>query len=275
MKTVFHFILKYHFFLLFLVFESIAFLLTVRRNENKLGIVISSSNVVVGFINTKISNFTDYLSLKDQNKALLKENAILKHLASKKFSIDSSIRIVDSLNKTAYVYTPAFVINNSVFKNQNYITINKGSIDGITADMSVISPSGAVGIITKVSRHFSVAISILNTKLGLSGKLSNKDYFGSVRWDGADYRYTFINEIPNHVKLHLGDSVVTSGYSALFPPDIPIGNVVAFKTKGDNNFFLIKLKLCVDFKKLRQVYIVKSIFRNEQKELEKANEEAI
>lgn len=175
----------------------------------------------------------------------------------------------DSLRQ--YFYTPATVINNTIYRKTNYLTINKGTRHGVLPDMAVISANGIVGVVQNASKNYATIISVLNTKLGVSAKLKNSKFYGSIKWDGLNYRKVILNEIPNHAVIHLGDSVVTSGYSIIFPEGIMIGTISDFAEDSEgSNFYDIKLKLSTDMKKLNHVFVVGNFLKDEQKELEKA-----
>lgn len=174
------------------------------------------------------------------------------------------------LNDTVrrYFYTQARVIKNSINKQYNYFTIDKGENDGIKPDMAVISYNGVAGIVHSTSEHYSTVISILNTKIGISAKIRKNEYFGSVIWNAKDYKKVILREIPNHVKLVIGDTVVTSGYSSIFPEGVPIGEISGFSGTSGGNFFEIEVKLLTNFKSLTYVYIVGNLLKEEQLNLE-------
>ncbi len=175
----------------------------------------------------------------------------------------------DSLRQ--YFYTPATVINNTIYRKFNYLTINKGSRHGVLPDMAVISADGIVGVVQNTSKNYATVISVLNTKLGISARLKNSEFYGSIKWDGLNYRKVVLNEIPNHAIIQLGDSVVTSGYSIIFPEGVMIGTISDFaEDKEGSNFYDIKLKLSTDMKKLNHVFVIGNFLKDEQKELEKA-----
>jgi len=234
----------------------------------------SSSNTFSGLLLEQTNRFKSFIDLKEKNLQLLAENAELKNLQNSSFiQDDATFKFShDSAGNKRYRYTPAEVINNSVYKKRNFFTLNKGSKHGIKQGMVIATPEGVAGIISSVSRNYSTAISLLNTKLGISGRLSKNNYYGSVVWDGTDYRYITLNEIPNHVEIETGDIVVTSGYSALFPEGYTIGEIVSKMKKAENNFFEIRLRLSVDFKNLRYVYIIENLKKEEVKTLEKEND---
>ena len=148
-----------------------------------------------------------------------------------------------SVSQSRYFYRDAKVVNNSVNKVRNFITIDKGRSNGITKDMAVVSPQGVVGIVRNTSDHFSTVISLINTQLKISGRLKSTNYFGSIEWDGYSPRFVRLTEIPIHASVSTGDSVVTSGYSAIFPDDILIGEVDDVETDKGGGFYNLKIRL--------------------------------
>jgi rod shape-determining protein MreC len=134
--------------------------------------------------------------------------------------------------------------------------------------MGVASPAGVIGVVVGVSRNYSVAMSLLNTDFKLSASIARNDYFGSLAWDGRNYRYAQLSEIPHHVDVTEGDTIVTSGYSAIFPPGLMVGTLTGDKKKG-GDFVTLKVLLSADFKKLTNVYLIGNLTREERENLEK------
>ena len=270
MRSFFYFIIKHNFFFLFLLLEIVSFTFIVKYNSYQRATWISSSNKMAGGIYQKHSNISQYFMLNDINEELAAENAYLRGQlpSSYKESKDYFKLVYDSINKRQYIYRSAKVINNSINKQFNYITLNKGAVNGIEKEMGVISSKGVVGIVKDVSEHYASVISLLNTRLRISARLDGTGFFGALGWDGKDYRYAWLNEIPVHAEVAIGDPVVTSGYSAIFPEGILIGNVAKVeRTKGES-FFRIKVKLSVDFKDLSFVEVIGNNMREEQLQLE-------
>jgi len=162
------------------------------------------------------------------------------------------------------------VVNNSTNKRFNYITLNKGIKDSIETEMAVVTNYGVVGVINRVSKNYSTAISILNPGLKISVKIKRNGYFGPLSWEGERIDECVLNEIPQHVDLEKGDTIVTSGYSAIFPEGILIGFIDDYKLK-DGNFFEIKVKLALQMKSLNHVNIVNNRLKEEQIRLESEN----
>ncbi len=271
MKTLINVIIRFHLLLLFLILEIVSISMVISDDLEKKKVVFSSANSISGYFNKKINTWTAYFSLAQENEMLRKENLRLKNQLDFFKTLQKKNRIdtlqIDTLQ---FSYISASVINNSVYKSQNYITIDKGKFDGVDVDYAVISPDGVVGVVLAVSDHYALVVSLLNKRFGLSAKIKNTNYFGLIHWTENDYRYVSLEEIPNHVKIQIGDSVVTSGFSAVFPAGVPIGTIENFKTNESNNFYELKVKLTTDFKSLSTVYVVRNTGRNELLLLEKS-----
>ncbi len=229
---------------------------------------MGSANKVSGFLYERYSGVTTYFTLRQNNDALLAEN---QRLHTQVLTYNTSlVRTDTSVYESLYSYQTAEVVKNSVSKENNIITINKGKKQGVRENMAVVSPDGAVGVTAKVSDNYCTVVSILNKRMGVSAKLKDTEYFGSIVWTGYDYRYGLLNEIPNHVKINKHDTIVTSGFSAIFPQGILIGTVDSIQRVTEDNFYDIRIKLSVDFKNLRYVYIIENKDFNERTILEDA-----
>jgi rod shape-determining protein MreC len=216
-----------------------------------------------------MSSFGDYLSLTRVNEELAKENVRLHNLQVKsyKVAVDSSFLFVDSLYQQQYIYRWAKVINNSVNKQLNYITLNKGSLQGIEPEMAVVTNAGIIGKILSVSRNYSTVISLLNKRLKVSAKVKKNNHFGPLSWDGKDYRKVKLYDIPSHVDVAVGDTIVTSGYS-VFPEGKLIGTVSTVESKSGGNFHDISVDLSIDFKQISYAEVIGDLLKKERLELE-------
>jgi len=210
--------------------------------------------------------------LRKENEKLIEENNFLRNELGKylNFYENTFYEEEDTALGQNYVFTAAKVINNSINKQYNYITINKGSKHEIDIDMAVISSDGVVGKVKAVSKNYSTIISLINRDLIISSKLKNSNYFGPLSWEGDSYREAKLKEIPYHVQLNKGDTIVTSGYSANFPENILIGKILDFKLEG-GNFYKITIELFTDFKNLSNIYVITNLSREERIELEETN----
>jgi len=261
--------------LLFAILEAIALFLAINGDVHRKATFLNSANSVSGYFAEKTSRISEYFNLQEVNQSLAFEHARLYNLQKSAFKISDTLHFFnnDTLVSRKYFFTASKVIKNSTDKQFNYLTLDKGSKQGITNDMAVIAPSGVVGVTVAVSENYSVAISLLNRKLGVSAKLRRTNYFGSVRWEGKSYRQASLSEIPIHVQVEKGDTIVTSGYSAMFPEDIPIGVVKEVEVDESGHFHKIGVWLATDFKSLQHIYIVTNLHRNEQTTLEKMVED--
>ena len=168
-----------------------------------------------------------------------------------------------------YQFIAAEVVNNSIAHFSNYITINKGKSDGIKPDMGVVCESGVVGIVSNVSEHFSVIIPLLNPKSKISCKILGNNNFGYLSWDGDDASFATLQEVPRHSEFQKGDTIITSGYSAIFPPGLIVGTIEDFDKEHDDNFYALRIKLAASFTRLRHVQVIKNALQEEQINLEK------
>jgi rod shape-determining protein MreC len=268
-RSLIRLIVRFHAFLIFIVFEIFSFILVVEYNQPHKSIFLNSSNIVSGNIFNSYNSFIEYLSLKQANFELAEENALLYRSYKPEILISEAFEEKTiTTNEMQYRYIPAKVINNTINKKYNYLTLNKGKSDSIKPEMAVFSPSGVVGIVQNVSSKFSSVISLLNPNMRLSAKIKKNGYFGSINWDGTDFKIVSLNEIPSHVIVNEGDTIVTSGYSAIFPENLLIGTVSEVENEKTSNFHSIKVRLLASFKNLSYVYIIENKLFTEQRELE-------
>lgn len=273
MRGLFRFLLRNYFLMMFLALEAISLVLIVSFNNYQRVTFINSSNNFAGNIYERFSTLDDYFSLGNTNRKLAAENAALKKklafltMSQEKYPVNRP----DTVDAPAYYFTSAKVISNSVNKQFNYITLNKGSRQGIKPDMGIINSEGVVGVITNVSQNYSTGLSLLNKRLSIPAKITKNNYFGALVWDGEHYNTADLKEIPFHIIVNVGDTVVTSGYSNIFPEGIMIGTIKQFDVESGTNFYNIKVELSTDFKTLKYVEVVKNTRREEQIRLESTN----
>lgn len=277
MRNLFRLIARNYFILLFLLLEVISFVLIFQYNPFQKSFIINVSKNISTTLNYKISKINDYFYLQDENIKLQMENSYLRNrienlrttvyvnLPSKDTSMLS-----DSVSFKRYFYLPAEVVNSSINKQYNYITINKGSNQQLEKNMAVISGQGVVGMVLSTSNNFASIQPLINRNSKLGAKIQGKDNFGMLEWDGRNPGIVQLKEIPVHVSIAKGDTIVTSGYSSIYPGDLPVG-VIEDYDKGDGNFYNINLRLFIDFRKLNHVLVVKNFKQKEQQELEKSN----
>lgn len=275
MKNLWHFLVRYNAFFWFLVFFVFAIILVVRNNNYQRTSFVNSSNVVVGNYYKNVNSWMSYLALADNNAQLLEENAQLRRMLQVYNDIDSTgVSIVDSIDMERYDFIVATVINNSIRQKSNYITLDKGSLHGVQPDMAVITSNGVVGIVQNVSKNFATVKSLLHPDIKISVTLDSiTDAFGSLVWgQNTDSRYAMVRDIPNHVKVHIGQPIFTSGYS-LFPQGIKVGHVIEPEVTSGESFKDIRILLTTEFTKLQHVYLVVDKLSEEKTTLEALNKD--
>jgi rod shape-determining protein MreC len=272
MRNLINYIIRHHFIITFLIFEIICFIFIVTYNPYHQSVIYNLSTNVNGYFNNKIIKLKEFLKLRDINQELAYENVFLTNQLSILSSVNEDIhlKMMESEFKQPFSYHIAKVVNNSINKRNNYITLNVGSKDGIKPEMGVISNDGVVGIVNNVSKNFSTVISVISDKIKISAKLKNSDYFGSFYWSGKEYDKFILSEIPHHVKINKGDTIVTSSFSNVFPENIIIGYVTDYSLK-DGNFYQIDAKLSTSIKNLTYVYVIENNFKYERDSLENLN----
>ena len=272
MKEIIKLILKYQFTIIFILLEIVSFSLIIRHNEYQRAIFSESASTLFGNISSTITSIKDYFRLKEINESLAKENILLKNrLEAYEFLQDTIIqRTVVEGSIPVYEYIGAKQVNATYNRTKNYITLNRGRKNGLQKEMAVCTPEGIVGLIQDLSDHFAVVIPLINVDARISAKIKKNNYYGSLQWDGNDYAYSYLNDIPYHVEVNAGDTIVTSGLSKIFPEGIVVGYVESVD-KVTANFLKIKVKLAVDFKRINHVYVILNNKKNEQTSLEAIN----
>ncbi len=268
MRTLLRFIQKYSNFLLFLFLETVAIVFVVQGSHYQRSKIIGLNRQVSGYIFSKVDGTREYLSLKETNRLLVEENAELRNRIDRFGQVLDSA-VVHSVYKEPhhYSFVTGKVVHNSVFKQYNYMTLDKGKNDGVFKDMGVISDGGLVGIVLESSGNFSTVIPVINRDFRLSVKLKSNNYAGILKWEGGSPHYAVLNEIPFHVDLIEKDTVVTSGFSTIFPEGIEVGTIDSYSLdKG--NFYEIRIRLSTDFQKLFHVNIIRNYRQQEQLNLE-------
>ena len=269
MRSLLYFLLRHKTLILFLFMEGVAlFMLSSSHNYHQT-VAFNTARSISGSLTKSVENGRSYFRLRQINADLVNENLMLRKRmeALQPDPASSFIALSDSLTGLSYSYTAARVVNNSINRQKNFITLDKGRRDGVMNGMGVACGEGVLGIVVGVSRNYSVAMSLLNLDFRLSASIAHNDYFGSLAWDGKNYRYAQLSEIPHHVTVMPGDTIVTSGYSAIFPPGLMIGTLTGDQKKG-GDFVTLKVELSPDFKRLTNVYIIGGLHKDEIKRLE-------
>ena len=262
MNNLRRFILKYHFAILFILLEVISILLLARSQNFHRNLLVNTTNEVIGKIYEWSSDVGNYFHLTSVNKQLAEENAMLRSQLSIVNDTSSCIYTTNH-GDTLYKYIPAQVINNSTNQVNNYIIINKGAADGIERDMSVISTDGIVGVVTDVSRHYASIMSLLHSKSIVGVRFKNNQEIAGLKWGTNNYRYGMVEDIPTHIVLQKGDTIVTSSHSYIFPEDLMVGTVEEFYPTAVDALNKAKIKFATDFATLRHVYVIKDLHKSE------------
>jgi rod shape-determining protein MreC len=271
MERLFIFFYQYRAFFTFLVFEVVCAWLVIENNQYQSARFFNSSNGMVANLNNISQDVREYFLLRNINSTLAEENAMLRSRLEQFKQVQQnsdSLSRRDSTVIKQFDFISAKVVNNSVNRFTNYLTINKGADAGVRPGMAVISPLGAVGKVKTVSDHFSVVTSILHKDYKLSVLMTRTGYFGSVSWDGVDPDFAQLNFVPRHVNPAKGDTVVTSAYNAVFPEGIMVGVIESVK-QNETLFYDLTLKLSQDFRKLSYVEVVQSHLKNELDSLQR------
>lgn len=263
MRNLLNFFIRYGAWFLFVFYAAISCILLFQRNPFQHHVYLTSANAVVSGVYDVAANVTGYINLRDINADLQRRTADLEsevialrehNRALRQQLLQDSLRTTDSLGRFRFIL--ATVVNNSVVNPYNYITVNKGRLDSIQPEMGVMDQNGVVGVVNTVSDHHARIISLLNPNFRLSCKLRGNDAFGSLVWDGKSPYEAILEELPKQVRFHKGDTIITSGYSAVFPEGIPVGTIIGSTRGEDDNFNTLRIKLLTDFSTLSTVKVI-------------------
>ncbi len=277
MKNLFAFLIRHNFIFAFLFFLVVCIWLMVQHNGYQGSRVLNSSNEVVAGVYQSAANTKEYFSLRQENEKLANENAILRNLLRSNYAT-IPLKVYtrnDTLYKQQYSYTSAKVVNSSVNKRRNFLTLNAGIDKGLRQDMAVMTSDGIVGIISNVSENFSSAMSLLHKDVRVNCQLKKDGSYGPLVWDGVDYRFCQLNDIPTHSKIIKGDTVVTSELSGIFPEGLMVGTVESYERRPNESFYTAQVRLSADLKKANHVYVITNRFKNERDSLETANQKQV
>lgn len=273
MRHLIQFLIRNNHWFFFLLLELVAFLLIVRFNRYHEGLFFTSANQVTGEFYEVSSGITGYLHLQEENKLLLEQNILLhsKIEALSSTLVDSTwlASITEACpitNRDTIIV--AKVINNNISQSQNFLTINRGTVDGVKDEMAVMGAGGVVGVVYKAGKHFSIVLPILNVRSNISCKIQRTDYFGILRWDGKSSRTAKLYDLPLHTEVQLGDTVVTSGYSSIFPESCIIGTVEKMDRSVDGLSIILNVKLGCNFAILNNIIVLSRYDNTEIKALE-------
>lgn len=263
--------MKYSTAMLFIVYLLLGCVLLFTGNMYQHSAYLTSANAVSSSVFETANGVTGYFHLRSINEGLQERNASLENeVLNLKHELDQ-MRTMLPPDSTDAVYIPthrfdytiASVINNNVTKPQNYFTINKGSNAGIRPGMGVVSHAGIAGIVGAVGPDAARVISLLNVTQHFSVKVKGTNTVGSLEWREGNPDIAYVGELPRHVKYHIGDTIITSGYSTTFPEGLPVGVIMSQVKTSDDNFFTLKVRLATDFKELSSVRVIKDRYKSE------------
>lgn len=264
MRNLLDFLRKYHHWFVFILLEVASGVLLFQYNSYQGSVWLSSANTVVGKIYQWESEITSFFSLSRTNEQLTLRNFYLER------QVDQLRRLYADVTKdttvmernelqflSQYKLIPAKVVDNSVNKAENLMTIDKGRADGVEADMGVACGNGVVGVVYLVSEHYSVVIPVLNASSSrISCAIRNRGYFGYLRWYGGDPSVAYVEDIPRHARFKLGEWVVTSGFSSIFPSGVLVGKIEQVYNSRDGLSYKLKVRLSTDFSCVRDVCVI-------------------
>lgn len=264
MRNLLNFLVKYNYWFLFILLEVASFVLLFRFNRYQQSVFFTSANAVAGKLYEVTGSIAAYFHLKETNEDLLDHNIRLEQrvaqLERALLDARSDTTLYHSLDSVprdhSYSLYKARIIKNSLNRLDNYLTLDKGSADSIRPEMGVVSANGVVGIVYKTTPHYALVISLLNSKSSLSCKIQGSDYFGYLKWEGGDSQYAYLRDLPRHAEFSVGDTVVTSGYSAVFPPGLLVGYVDEMTDSHDGLSYLLKIRLATDFGRVSDVRVI-------------------
>ena len=284
MHNLTEFLAKHNHWFVFLVLEVVSMVLLFRYNSYQGSVWFSSANAVTGKVYEWDSAVESYFSLSGVNSQLTQRNAFLEQQVR---MLDDSIARLTRSQEAAVTrlssmvpfqgcrLIPAKVVANMVNRYDNLITIDKGSADGVKRDMGVVCGMGVVGIVYLVSEHYSIVIPALNSHSNISCTIQRRGYFGYLRWRGGSSQLAYREDVPRHAHFKLGDNVVTSGYSSVFPPGVMVGKVLHVFNSADGLSYRVQVKLSTDFARLRDVCLVDDSALQERIDLMRAAQDSI
>ena len=277
MQAILNFLIKHNHWFLFTLLEGISFVLIISFNNYQNAVVFTSANNVAGNIYSVITDVDSYFGLKGENAVLKEHNrTLLEELEQVRYELktikENSLLAENPFTRkkeSGFYYKTATVVNNTINKTDNYITIDKGTNDGIRSEMGVFSDKGIVGIVYQSSNNYSIVLPLLHGKSKINCRVKGCNSFCALQWDGSDARYSYLVDLPRYTVFEKGDTVVTSGFSSIFPADLPVGRIHNVEESDDGLFYRAKVELFVDFSALSNVFVVGNDSKEEQEQLER------
>lgn len=263
MRNLLAFLAKYNHWFVFILLEVICFVLLFRFNNFQGSVYFSSANAVAGKVYEYNSSVTTFFNMSQSNKKLSERNLILEQqvraLTQYIATHHGDSLAMEQCQKQAlagFKLIPAKVIQSTINREDNLITIDKGKADGIHEDMGVACGTGVVGVVYMTSDHYSIVLPVINVNSNISVMIRKRGYFGFLHWKGTPSDIAYVDDVPRHARFALGDYVVTNGYSSIFPPGIMVGKILHVFNSSDGLSYRVQLRLSTDFGKLRHVCVI-------------------
>ena len=259
MRNLLQFLARYSNFLIFLILEVVAFILITTTHEYQKSAMWSSANRLVAGIEAIQTNIVEYFRLRKDNQVLAEENAYLKTqlmlLANQEeVTLERDSQYIYS--HLDWEYIPAKVIDISTHKQHNYLTINKGARDSIQLDMGVVCQNGVIGIVSAVGEKYALVVPMIHTNMNLSCRLKKNDYIGRTQWMGRNHREVKLEDISRHISVELGDTIITSGLTPVFPQGLMVGTVISSDLNEGDNYHNIQVELSTDYQAIKYVQVI-------------------
>ena len=277
MNNLLNFFVKHSAWFIFAIYMVLSLVLLFKDNPYQQSVYLTSANQVSAAVYKAFNGVTSYFHLREINESLQERNATLEMelIELREQMSDLALLSPDSLRQSAlrqYSFVMAHVISNSISQPNNYITINRGYIDGVSPEMGVIDQNGVVGIVNVVGPHAARIISLLNPHMRLSCKLKSSGFYGSLVWDGKNPQFAVLEELPKHITYHKGDTIVTSGYSAVFPEGIIVGTVEGLARDMSDSFVSLRVRLTTNFSQLSNVRVITNSMKEQIDALRRAEQ---
>lgn len=276
MRNVFLFIRRHFNFLFFLVLQIISLSFLFRYNKFHEAAFLNISTEITGRFNQRYNNIEYYFQLKKTNESLVKENLGLRQLLKENYEgpdsnrrlMNDTIRADSGRSILKYQIMEAKVVNNTTVLRANYLTIHRGFAQGVRTNMGVTGPQGIVGSVINVSRNFAIVMSMLHPQFKVVVKLKKGGETGTIDWDGLSPNFVTLRAIPKSAKVNVGDTVVTSQTSSLFPANLMVGTIEEIVPDNSSNFYMLKVRTATNFANIEYVYVIDNLQYDEQKGLE-------
>ena len=276
MQTILNFLIKHNHWFLFILLEGISFVLIVSFNNYQSAVMFTSANNIAGNLYETVNGIDRYFGLKSENDQLIEHNVrLMNELQACKEKLEEyndSVQLAEYIEQKrkeeGFTYMSARVVNSSYNKVDNYITLDKGSKDGFETEMGVFNNDGVVGIIYQTSDNYSLVIPLLNNRSNINCRVKGTNSYSALQWEGDDARYSYMVDLPRYAVFEQGDTVVTSGFSSIFPADIPVGIIESLEDSEDGLFYRAKVKLFVNFTNIDNVFVIGNKGKDEQVALE-------